>query len=119
MPHEAHVVVARELRHLDAEPRRARELLVLARELELGHDEPRVVAVELVDLPLEPAVLDEMPRLVDERPVGERQQLARVVGGIGYSYSWRDATSPPALMLSRASSPAMRTRTDTRPPLAR
>ena len=25
--------------------------------------------------------------------------------GIGYSYSWRDATSPPDLMLSRASSP--------------
>ena len=53
--------------------------LVLARELELGHDEPRVVAVKLVDLPLEPAVHHEVPRLVDERAVGERQELARLV----------------------------------------
>src|SRR6185503_5969702 len=34
-------------------------------------------------------------------------------------YSGRDATKPPALMLSHASSPAIRTRTDTLPPLAR
>ena len=40
---------------------------------------PVVLAVELVDLPRHAAVLDEVPRLLDQRAFGEREQLARVV----------------------------------------
>src|SRR6187455_3752113 len=35
--------------------------------------------MELVDLPRERALLDVMARLLDERPLGEREQLARLL----------------------------------------
>src|SRR5688572_33199196 len=79
MSHEADVVVAAQLGDLGADPRRPGKSLVLAFELELRDDETFVLAVEFVDLPRHAAVLDEVARLLDERPLGEREQLASLV----------------------------------------
>src|SRR6185503_16764913 len=76
MRDETDVVIAAQLGDFLPKPRRARKSRALAVELELGHHEPRVVAVELVDFPCHSAVLHEMPRLLDERPFREREQLA-------------------------------------------
>ena len=75
-------------------------------ELELGHDEPGVVAVKLVDLPLEPAVLTKCRVLSMSGPSASAEQLARLVE------QESDTRTPgatrrarPTLMLSHASSP--------------
>src|SRR5262245_9832395 len=76
---EARVVIALEMRHLAAEPARARKLLGFVIELELGDDQPFVVAVKLVHLPLEAAMWDDVPRLLDEGRRAHLEQLARFV----------------------------------------
>src|SRR5262245_18642546 len=75
---QAHVVVPAQMRHFLAEPSRAWKHLILSIELQLGDDEPGIRAGELVDLELEPLVLDVVPRLLDQRPGAKLQQLARL-----------------------------------------
>src|SRR5690606_3714182 len=76
---ERQVVVARLVGDLAADPWRQGEVLVDARQLDLGHHQSRVLAQELVDLPQMPLVADQVPALVDRAAHAQRQQLARIV----------------------------------------
>src|SRR5690606_1335267 len=71
---EAYVVVPLEVRDLGPDPCRPRERLMLAVELDLGDDEARVRAVELVDFPFEAFVRHVVPGLLDQRPFRGREQ---------------------------------------------
>src|SRR3970040_2403372 len=80
MPHEVHIVVAALLRHFLAEPRRAGETLLHVGKLDFGDDEPLVLAVKLVDFPLDSRVRHPMAGLLDDRLLGRRfEQRARIV----------------------------------------
>jgi len=64
---EIGVGVARVVRDLDAEPIGPREFLPLIVKLDLGDDQPAILAVELVHLEGETAHLGLVPGLLDRR----------------------------------------------------
>ena len=105
MLREAHVVIALEMRDLGTCPGGQGEVLALVIELELGNDQPGVRAMELVD----PAgIALGAPERTKWRVFsisGGTQKANNSLAcsiGIGYSYSSRDATRPPDLMLIAA-----------------
>src|SRR5438046_10723665 len=83
MPDQANVVVAAQVCNLLAEPRRTRKRLILGVELELRDDQPRIGAIELVDLPFEAAEVDVMAGLFHQKTRTERDQLAPLIAAGG------------------------------------
>src|SRR5690242_2849395 len=64
--------------HLATQPRGSTEGLTLGGQLDLRNDEPRVVAQELIHLPLRSIMYDYMAVLLDDGPVAEFQHLLRI-----------------------------------------